>query len=179
MPLAFFPDDRRIPKGADAPLRRALKVVWKRHIDRILHERSKEGTGPCLYLGGIDDLASAIGVDFDDVHEVLDDFDRAPDYSLVSELTLWRADQTKKSRDVIAIKKRWRLIQERIYVKLLLPWFEPSKCCHGGVKRRSPATNARAHLHNTHAFVTDISSFFPSIGRRRVNKLFSREGLFV
>ena len=122
-------------------------------------------------LGGLDDLARSLGVDLSFLHEVLDDFDTAPQ-SLVKELTLWRADPTKKPRDVISIRKRWRLIQQRIYIKLLLPWFKPSDASHGGVKRRSPATNARVHLGNTHAFVADISNFFPSISCGRVNKLF-------
>lgn len=108
-----------------------------------------------LNLGGLDDLAIALGVDLCVLHEVLDDFDTAPQ-SLVKELTLWRADSTKNPRDVISICKPWRLIQKRIYLKLLLPWFKPSVASHGGVKRRSPATNAKVHLGNTHAFVADI-----------------------
>ncbi len=124
-----------------------------------------------LNLGGLNDLANALGVDIAFLHGVLDDFDMAPD-SLVDQLTLYHADQTKKPRDVIALRKRWRLLQERIYRKLLLPWFAPPPCCQGGVRGRSPATNARMHLGNTHVFLADISSFFPSIRCGRVNRLF-------
>lgn len=124
-----------------------------------------------LNLGGLDDLANALGVELSYLHAVLEDFDLAP-ASLVKDLTLWQADQSKKPRDVICIRKRWRLIQERIYTKLLLPWFDPLKCCHGGVRRRSSATNARIHLGNRFAFVADISNFFPSIYCHRVNSLF-------
>ena len=94
-----------------------------------------------LNLGRLGDLARGLGIERSLLAEVLDDFDTDP-ASLFKELTLWPADQTKKPRDVIYVRRRWRLIQERIYEKLLLPWFTPSKCCHGGVRRRSPATNA-------------------------------------
>ena len=122
-------------------------------------------------LGGLNDLARGLGVDLGFLHEVLDDFETAPD-TLVRELTLWRADQSKRPREVISLRSRWRLVQERIYSKLLLPHFRPSKCCHGGVRGRSPATNARMHLGNAFAFVADIANFFPSINCKRVGKFF-------
>lgn len=45
--LAFFPGDRDIPKPLRAPIK-ALATEWKSQIDRILRQRSKEGSGPCL-----------------------------------------------------------------------------------------------------------------------------------
>src|ERR1700677_489429 len=39
--LAFFPDDRKRPKGVESPMN-ALKAVWKRHIEKLILERSKE-----------------------------------------------------------------------------------------------------------------------------------------
>lgn len=128
-----------------------------------------------LNLGGLDDLARRLDVDRSFLHGVLEDFDLKP-ASLFKELTLWPADQKKKPRDVICIKKPWRLLQKRIHDRLLLPWLVPSKYSHGGVKKRSTATNARAHLGNTHAFVTDISNFFPSISCSRVNSVFLAQG---
>jgi RNA-directed DNA polymerase len=124
-------------------------------------------------LGGLDDLAHRLSINIDFLHEVLDDFDGSP-ASLVTELELWPGDATKKPRQVIAIRKRWRKIQRLIYVKLLLPQFLPSSCSHGGVKKRSPATNARAHIGNVFAFQADISNFFPSIKSGRVARLFLR-----
>ena len=124
-----------------------------------------------LNLGGLDHLASALGVSWEFLHLVLEDFVEAP-ARLVEELTLWPANQSKKPRDVICIRKPWRLIQERIYTKLLLPRFKPLPCCHGGVRRRSPATNAKMHVGNTFAFVGDISNFFPSIHCDHVNDYF-------
>jgi len=45
--LAFFPDDRETPKELRSPVK-ALEEGWKRHIARLLRERSKEGTSSCL-----------------------------------------------------------------------------------------------------------------------------------
>lgn len=122
-------------------------------------------------LGGLNDLSGALGIDRRHLQMVLDDFDQAP-HLLVKELTLWHPDASKKPRDVISILKPWRVIQDRVYRKLLLPWFKPHVCSHGGIRRRSPSTNARRHLGNTHAFVADISNFFPSVSCFRVNKFF-------
>src|SRR5271163_1920067 len=100
--------------------------------------------------------------------ELLDDFDEDPG-SLVSELTLWPSDPARKPRDVICLGSRWLLVQKRFYRKVLLPRLVPSPYSHGGVRRRSPATNARAHLGNTFGLAADISNFFPSINCFRVN----------
>jgi hypothetical protein len=45
--LAFFPDDRETPRELKGPVK-ALEAGWKRHIVRLLRERPKEGTPPCL-----------------------------------------------------------------------------------------------------------------------------------
>lgn len=128
-----------------------------------------------LNLGGLDDLACNLGIELSFLHEVLDDFESAPE-KLFEELTLWPADETKKPRDVVSILKPWRIVQERIYKKLFLPWFDPLPSCHGGVRGRSPVTNAKRHMGNKFVFVTDISNFFPSILCPRVRKLFIRKG---
>ena len=47
--LAFYPDDRETPKGLRAPVK-ALAEGWKRHIEKLLRQRSKEGTESCLTL---------------------------------------------------------------------------------------------------------------------------------
>lgn len=125
-------------------------------------------------LGGLRDLAHSLGLSHDEIKCVLDDFEANPS-SLVSELTLWRADTSKKPRDVICVRRKWREIQQRIYTKLLLPRFRPSRYSHGGVKRRSAMTNARAHVGNAYAFVADISNFFPSISCFPVNRLFLQQ----
>lgn len=122
-------------------------------------------------LGRLAHLSQVLFVEERAIKEVLDDFDTNPD-SLVHELTLWPADPSKKPRDVIALRGRWRMLQRRLYIKLFLPRMIASLFSHGGVKRRSPVTNARTHIGNTFAFVTDISGFYPTISCGRVNQLF-------
>jgi RNA-directed DNA polymerase len=125
-------------------------------------------------LGGLAHLSRVLCVEERLIKEVLDDFDTNPD-SLVHELTLWPADPNKKPRDVIAVRGRWRMLQRRLYLKLFLPRMAASAFSHGGVRGRSPATNARAHRGNAYAFVTDVSGFFPSISCGRLNKFFLRQ----
>ncbi len=45
--LAFFPDDRETPKSLQGPVK-ALAAGWKRHIEKLLRERLKEGAYTCL-----------------------------------------------------------------------------------------------------------------------------------
>jgi RNA-directed DNA polymerase len=126
-----------------------------------------------LNLGRLNNLAESLGLERNSIACVLDSFQTNPS-SLVKELTVWRTDPSKKPRDVICMLRPWRRIQQRVYTKLLLPHLRPSKYSHGGVRGRSPATNARCHLGNTFAFVADISGFFPAISCSRVNALFLR-----
>jgi RNA-directed DNA polymerase len=128
-----------------------------------------------LNLGGLKHVASALGVTQGELVLLLDDIDQDAG-KIVRELTVWPINPEKESRDVICPLKRWRFIQHRIYQRLLLPNLSPTKYMHGGVKGRSPATNARAHIGNRFAFVTDVSGFFPSIRLWRVNKVFLEHG---
>lgn len=45
--LAFFSDDREIPKELRGPIK-ALEAGWRQHILKLLRERSKGGTSQCL-----------------------------------------------------------------------------------------------------------------------------------
>lgn len=103
-----------------------------------------------LNFGRLEHLADGIGIEADQLRAVLDDFDENPE-SLVKELTVWPGDPSKKARNVISLRTPWRSIQERIYLKLLLPQLVPTAHSHGGVRGRSPASNARAHIGNTFA----------------------------
>jgi len=125
-------------------------------------------------LGRLENIAESLGLRPSFILGVLDDFETNPT-NLVKELTLWRSDPTKKPRDVISLQTPLRLVQNRIYTKLLLPQFRPLRCSHGGVRRRSPTTNARMHVGNTFAYVTDICGFYPAISCSRVNQLFLRQ----
>lgn len=126
-------------------------------------------------LGRLRHLARALGLDQERLLMLLDDFDKVP-HSLVRELTVWPAKSTKKPRDVISLRKPWRTVQERIYLRILLPRLAASRYSHGGVHARNAVTNARAHIGNRFGFVTDIAAFYPSIRCRRVSKVFTDHG---
>lgn len=122
-------------------------------------------------FGRVAHLCRTIGVDERALMETLDDFDTNPD-AVVHELTLWPADPAKRPRDVIAVRGQWRRIQYRLYHQLFQRRFDTSRWSHGGVTGRSPQTNARPHIGNTHAYVTDVSGFYPTISCNRVNRFF-------
>ena len=61
-------------------------------------------------------------------------------------------------------------IQRRI-LKLLSEYPLPD-CAHGGVKKRSPKTNAEQHLGQPFLVNMDIRDFFPSVDHREVAKMF-------
>jgi hypothetical protein len=127
-----------------------------------------------LNLGRLEHLAAALGMTEPELRTLLDDFDENPG-SLVRELTIWPRDPNKKPRDVISLRRPWRVVQQRIYAKLLLPNLKPTRFSHGGVKKRNAATNARAHIGNKFALVTDISNFFPSIKCGSVGRVFREQ----
>ena len=45
--LVFFPEERETPDGLKAPVK-ALAKGWKRHIERLLRNRTMEGASSCL-----------------------------------------------------------------------------------------------------------------------------------
>lgn len=49
--LVFFADDRETPKELRGPVK-ALEAGWKRHIERLVRERSTEGTSACSTSAG-------------------------------------------------------------------------------------------------------------------------------
>ncbi len=128
-------------------------------------------------FGRIEHLCRKIGVNERDMEETLDDFDTNPD-AVIREFTVWPADPAKKSRDVISAYGKFRKIQQRLYHRLFQPRFHANRWSHGSVKARSAVTNARAHIGNTFAYVTDVSGFFPTISCKRVNKFFVDQNCF-
>ena len=79
-----------------------------------------------------------------------------------------------KRREVLDIRKHWRVYLDRLYNRLLLPKLRPSIYSHGGVRGRSIITNASMHTDSIYAYTADISNFFPSIHYTRIYKLFTR-----
>ncbi|HTS13970.1 MAG TPA: reverse transcriptase family protein [Candidatus Limnocylindrales bacterium] len=46
-------------------------------------------------------------------------------------------------------------------------------CVHGGVRGRSPATNAKLHTGKPVVFTLDVKDFFPSVGPATIRRVFS------
>ena len=65
-------------------------------------------------------------------------------------------------------------IQRRILRKVLADFQFPVGA-HGGIKGRSPRTNAEQHLGKSLVVNIDIRDFFPSVDHRQVAKMFHRE----
>lgn len=93
--------------------------------------------------------------------------------SYYEELLLRDPLRPKKPRPVVNVTGMMRLLQSRLYRRVLLPKLEPSLHSHGGVRGRSIKTNVQPHVGSAFAFKTDISDFYPSIHYRRVYKLFA------
>lgn len=64
-----------------------------------------------------------------------------------------------------------KVVQRRIKDNILVPIKLPNSV-HGGVKRRSNITNAKAHQGNKYFFATDLQDFYPNISSERVYETF-------
>jgi|JI7StandDraft_1071085.scaffolds.fasta_scaffold31832_3 RNA-directed DNA polymerase len=64
-----------------------------------------------------------------------------------------------------------KLVQKRIKVNIIDKVALPDNV-HGGVKKRSNITNAKAHQGNKYLFETDLQEFYPNINKDRVYKTF-------
>jgi RNA-directed DNA polymerase len=75
------------------------------------------------------------------------------------------------TRTISAPKEPLKQIQ-RSLLDLLYPAAPLSEAVHGFREKRSIVTNARRHVRATSIYKIDIEDFFPSIGLRRVYKMF-------
>ncbi|MDE0639739.1 reverse transcriptase family protein [Bacillus sp. CNPSo 3703] len=82
-----------------------------------------------------------------------------------------------ESREVWKPNCKLKSIQKWI-LKNILNNIEVSNCSHGFVKNKSILTNAQVHLHQEPfwVFSTDIKSFFPSIKKKEIKKIFVEIG---
>lgn len=84
-------------------------------------------------------------------------------------------DGTVKTRVIRPSKARLKIIQKIIKDRILNQIGLPLNI-HGGVKRKSNITNAKAHQGNKYLFETDLKDFYPSIKSNRVHKAFINLG---
>ncbi len=87
-------------------------------------------------------------------------------------LQLFDPAKPNKIRQVLNVTGPLRRIQTCLLRSVLLPRLSISRYSHGGVQGRHVKTNVAPHLKSTFVFTTDISNFYPSIGHRRVYRLF-------
>lgn len=77
---------------------------------------------------------------------------------------------TDKGRPIAEPLGQLRLLQQRL--QYLLADIELPEYMHGGVKGRSPVTNARLHVGKAAVLNFDVKQFFPSVKPRYVYKMF-------
>ena len=76
-------------------------------------------------------------------------------------------DGTIKVRVIRPSKGELKVIQTRIKNRILSKIELPSNV-HGGVKKRSNISNAKAHQGNKYQFTTDLQDFYPNISPKQV-----------
>lgn len=77
---------------------------------------------------------------------------------------------TDKGRPIAEPLGQLRVLQQRL--QYLLAEIDLPEYMHGGVKGRSPVTNARLHVFKAAVLNFDIKQFFPSVKPRYVYKMF-------
>lgn len=76
-------------------------------------------------------------------------------------------DGTEKQRVIRPPRETLKQLQRKINSELLAKINLPFNV-HGGVKKRSNISNAKAHQGNTYIFTTDLQEFYPSITNKMV-----------
>jgi hypothetical protein len=79
-----------------------------------------------------------------------------------------------KTRPLKLPDRRLKRVQRRI-LRRILDQYELPDVAHGGVKGKSPRTNATHHCGKSSVVSMDIYNFFPSVSHRQVAKMFWRE----
>lgn len=81
----------------------------------------------------------------------------------------------REARHFRVPKRELRFVQGRIISTLLAPMMGEAGAAHGGIKGRSPATNAAAHLGQACVVSMDIRSYFNQVRPNRVYRMFIDE----
>lgn len=79
-----------------------------------------------------------------------------------------------KSRNLKVPDNLLKKVQRRILKQVLMK-FPLTDVAHGGVKGRSPMTNAENHLGKNLILNIDVRDFFPSVDHKQIAKMFHRE----
>jgi hypothetical protein len=128
-----------------------------------------------LNLHRPEQIAEHIGIDLAILQGASEDLrtGKNPD-AYCQEMICYDSAGQDKERRVLVIRSQFRLIQRRIYSKLLLPRYTPSDHSHGGVGGRSIKSNVAQHQNSKYGLTVDISNFYPSISHQRVYTVFTK-----
>ena len=113
-------------------------------------------------------LAHRLGVPLNELRELA--------RSVKSHYRQWESTDEKKgkTRTFKEPDNKLKLVQRRILRNILNEYVLPVGA-HGGVKGRSPKTNAAMHCGKPFVVSQDIRSFYPSVSHRQVASMFRRE----
>lgn len=87
---------------------------------------------------------------------------------------VWDKEMNGKTRRFTVPDTELRNVQRRILRRILDRYSLPAGA-HGGVKGKSPLTNARQHCGKPLVVTQDIRDFYPSVSHKEVAKMFKRE----
>jgi RNA-directed DNA polymerase len=116
-------------------------------------------------------LAAEMGISAAEMWRLLR---RADD--LYREMILLDPAMPGKERPIVDAVGPLKVLQRRLYQHVLLPGIERSPFSNGGVPGRDILKNVLPHCKNSFIYKVDISSFYPSIHRNRVARLFVELG---
>jgi RNA-directed DNA polymerase len=113
------------------------------------------------------DFASRLGVPLERLSEIADNIEAHYKYQVL--------DQGKaKVRQLRVPDKELKLILRRVNRNILTK-YSFGTAAHGGIRGRSPRTNATQHLGSRWVINLDVKEFFPNIRHYVVYRLFRRE----
>ena len=83
-------------------------------------------------------------------------------------------EEKGKTRKLKVPDRKLKLVQRRVLRRILDQYPLPD-AAHGGVKGRSPKTNAAQHCGKPRVVSMDLRNFYPSVSHHQVSKMFWRE----
>jgi RNA-directed DNA polymerase len=121
-------------------------------------------------------LCFVLGLKRSEIRTLLESIDK--NYNVWSEVKTDKQNRPKTYLDGTVKKRTFRnpsvllkLVQKRIKINIIDKVKLPSSV-HGGVKKRSNITNAKAHQGNKYLFETDLQEFYPNINMEVVYQTF-------
>lgn len=125
-------------------------------------------------------LCFVLGLKRSEIRTLLESIDK--NYNVWSEVKTDKQNRPKTYLDGTVKKRTFRnpsvllkLVQKRIKINIIDKVELPNNV-HGGVKKRSNITNAKAHQGNKYLFETDLQEFYPNINMEVVYQTFLELG---